>query len=138
MLASGATVRATAAGTGVSRGVVGQIRSGRRPADASRAAEARRQAAEGPARGVCPTCGHPVPLPCVACAAREQEKKRSPGRRRADALELLDQPIVVGLGLRNGHRERYEAIRAGKVAAGETPPSGQFSLRRAKHEGWTP
>lgn len=77
-------------------------------------------------------------MPCVACAARQQEAKRIPADRRAELLRLLEHAPVIGLDLRGAAQQRYQQVRARKIEADTAPEGGQFSLRRAKHEGWTP
>jgi transcriptional regulator with XRE-family HTH domain len=135
------TGREIARRTGVSRVVVDAIASGRRSPTASLREKLRREAkpaVEETARAVCPICGVWVSIPCVVCAARAREAQHSPADRLAEAVRLLEEPIVIGLDLRGDARQRYQEIRARKIAAGEVPTSGQFSLRRAKREGWVP
>lgn len=141
MLRMEVTGREIARRTGVHRGTVDAIRSGRRSPTASLREAQRREvkAAEvAIKRAVCSICGVEVSMPCVACAAREREAERSPADRRAELLRLLEQSPVIGLDLRGAAQQRYQEVRARRIAAGETPKGGLFSLRRAKHEGWVP
>lgn len=99
--------------TGVSRGTVGAIASGRRP-------DYNRQRPNGDLwpdvwgpRERCPGCGLRVYMPCRVCAARSfkasQPRQRSlPGTGREPELRLE---------LKEEHRRRYEQVRAWRRAA---------------------
>jgi len=92
--------RAIAALTGVSRGTVGAINSGKRAARPERREEAEQPS--GPPRR-CPGCGGMVLMPCLLCAVRGARA----GRRRAFPALRNNAATAVGLDLRPEHRQRY-------------------------------
>jgi len=98
--------------TGVSRGTVGAIASGkRRDLSTSRARrEDELEAPSGPPRR-CPQCGARVYLPCRLCHVRRlMAESRLP--RRPDRP---DGPLE--LELTDRHRARYEQVRARRARA---------------------
>ncbi len=101
--------------TGVCRGSVGAIASGRRPDYESQpepADDGPEEPAGPPAR--CPGCGAKVYMPCVLCHMRTEMGKRPPApanNRRDDAPESAD------LDLRLEHRVRYDEVREARRTA---------------------
>jgi len=95
--------------TGLSRGTVGAIASGKRPDydPAPRPGDGLREPAGLPER--CPGCGGIVYMPCRLCRVREQishSAKHRPPQRNVDPEDRLQ------LNLRGEHRLRYEQVRA--------------------------
>ena len=98
--------------TGVSRGTIGAIASGKRPDYELRPRtddEFERPA--GPPRR-CPTCGGMVYMPCRLCTLRRQLATKKKNRRMDPRPEGL-----LGLELRDEHRRRYEKVRAWRMQA---------------------
>jgi transcriptional regulator with XRE-family HTH domain len=97
---------------GVSRGTVGAIATGRRP-DFGRlhgATEEEEFAPTGPPAR-CPGCGGMVYMPCRLCRARARRATRLPVPRLPwPTLEKL-----LGLNLKEEHRQRYEQVRARRM-----------------------
>ena len=62
-------------------------------------------------RGLCPNCGHRVPLPCVVCAAEKDPLARSDHRQ--------DSKIILGVDLLPEDYARYLEIRQNKIAEGD-------------------
>jgi hypothetical protein len=93
--------------TGISRGSVGAIASGKR---SDRQPHDELETPTGPAVR-CPGCGGKVYMPCLLCQVRNTAKKpRSAlGRNAVRAAELPD------LNLRPEHRARYEELRARRI-----------------------
>lgn len=123
LLRLGVRQRTIARRIGISRGTVNAIALGHRRPDKSQHAAMRRPACEEvpPRPGSrCPVCGIEGPVPCVACAAREQKRRRGPAQRRREMVaDLLRYGPVVGLDLRPAERARYEQIRGRRA---ETTP----------------
>jgi hypothetical protein len=96
--------------TGVCRGSVGAIASGRRPDYESRLEPADEEPSGPPVR--CPVCGGKVYMPCVFCRVRAEMKtgRRLPVASRRDGdLESTD------LCLRPEHRARYDEVREARL-----------------------
>ena len=92
----------------VARGSVANILSGRRPDYLPK-----RRASQPPFTGAflrCPTCGAKTQFPCHGCKMRRALRRI--GRRM---VRENFQPL--GLGLKPEDQERYEAVRAAKLAA---------------------
>ncbi len=108
--------------TGVSRGTISAIASGKRP-DYQQLRRARQgeplEPAEPPER--CPGCGGMVYQPCRYCRARSLA-----ARLPRPAAPPRDQPPgeLLGLRLKDEHRLRYEAIHEAKRRAGEERSTG--------------
>jgi len=108
--------------TGVSRGTVHAIATGRRP-DYDRRRKPRDDEAgllepTGPLER-CPGCGGMVEMPCRLCRARSAADRSPPVIPRFVPPELH-----LGLDLRPKERKRYEEIRAQKLlAALESDPA---------------
>ena len=64
-------------------------------------------------RGVCPVCGHRVPLPCVACAAAAEKDPPARSDHRQDSK------IFLGVDLLPEDYARYLEIRQNKIAEGD-------------------
>ena len=98
--------------TGVSRGTIGAIASGKRPdyEPRSRIEDKSAQSADPPRR--CPTCGGMVYMPCRLCALRRRLASKKKNRRPDPRPEGL-----LGLELRDEHRKRYERVRAWRIQA---------------------
>jgi transcriptional regulator with XRE-family HTH domain len=103
--------------TGVSRGTIGAIASGRRP-DYQRLRRDREadplEPAGPPER--CPRCGGKVYHPCLLCRARSLA-----ARSRKPAAAPPREPVreFLGFQLKEEHRLRYEEIHEAKLHAGE-------------------
>lgn len=104
--------------TGLSRGTVGAIATGRRPD--YEALRRRRQEQEPPERTGppqrCPGCGALVLMPCLACELKSDARgapKRRPGPPSGHPDAILE------LDLRPEHRARYERVRARREAEAE-------------------
>jgi len=97
--------------SGVSRGTVAAISSGRR-ADRQPAPPKQYQPSleptEPPER--CPGCGGMVHMPCRLCQARAV-RTRTP-RRPLPSLLAVEMSEPLGLNLKEEHRRRYEQVRA--------------------------
>lgn len=89
--------------TGVSRGTVGAIDSGKRVIRVKRREDADQPS--GPPRR-CSGCGEMVLTPCLLCAVT----KTSADRRRAFPA-VRNGEATVGLELRPDHRQRYMQVR---------------------------
>jgi transcriptional regulator with XRE-family HTH domain len=100
--------------TGVSRGTVGAIASGKRPDYDSlrRTADDDFPEPTGPPRR-CSGCGGMVHMPCRVCYTRNA-KTNKPKSRIPSWLRELDEPLE--LDLRGEHRKRYTAIHLRKAA----------------------
>ena len=80
---------------GVSRGIVAAIADGRRGHHGRQLDNEMRPLNAGR----CPTCGVRVYLPCVACRAREFQRRTHRGRRSsADVLQLAAGECYAGHG----------------------------------------
>jgi hypothetical protein len=92
--------------TGVSRGSVGAIASGKRPDYAMPRSAGAEDCEEptGPPRR-CPGCGGMVYMPCVLCRVRET----TAARRQFAAVEDRDS---LDVNLRPEHRARFEVVLA--------------------------
>ena len=98
--------------TGVSRGSVGAIASGKRPDYELRSrVEDKFERPAGPPRR-CPTCGGMVYMPCRLCALRRRLAAKGRSRRPQPWPQGL-----LGLELRDEHRRRYERVRAWRIQA---------------------
>ena len=99
--------------TGISRGTIGLIASGKRP-DYDRLRAARRddplEPNGPPAR--CPQCGGMVYLPCRLCHARNLAALL-PAHAILWRQALSGGPLQ--LQLKEGHRRRYEEVRAQRI-----------------------
>jgi hypothetical protein len=99
--------------TGVCRGSVGAIASGRRldyESQPEPVADVPEELSGRPAR--CPGCGANVYMPCVLCRVQSEiaRRPRAPMKRRqADALHSTN------LNLRLEHRVRYDEVREAKL-----------------------
>ncbi len=103
--------------TGVCRGTIGGIASGKRP-DYQQLRRARQEDQLEPAGPLerCPGCGAMVYHPCRFCRARSlaaRRRRAAAGRRSEPGNEILE------LRLKDEHRLRYEAIHEAKRRAGE-------------------
>lgn len=109
LLAEGAlSYRAIARITGISRGTIGAIASGKRP-DLRKRSEEKDEVLEGPLER-CPACGGYVYMPCRLCRVRSM-LCRLPVRRLPDrSLEPLH------LELTDEQQARYERIHAQRRA----------------------
>ena len=94
--------------TGICRGTVGAIASGRRPDyEPPDEEEDEGEGPMGPPRR-CPNCGGLVFVPCRLCRVRKSiAGKRRPAPRRTTAE--VGQPLE--LALRPEHRARFEEVR---------------------------
>ena len=98
--------------TGVSRGSVGAIASGKRPDYELRSrVEDKFERPAGPPRR-CPTCGGMVYMPCRLCALRRRLASKGKNRRPDPRPEGGLAPE-----LRDEHRRRYEKVRAWRIQA---------------------
>ena len=92
--------------TGICRGSVGAIASGRRP-DYEPSEEDEEEEPTGPPRR-CPNCGGLVYVPCRLCRIRKAlAEKRRPAPRRA----TVESGEPLELDLRPEHRTRFEDVR---------------------------
>jgi hypothetical protein len=100
--------------TGVSRGTVAAIASGRRPDYGDRVPRRSDEAVEwlGPLER-CPGCGGMVSMPCRLCRARAVQERT---RRRRMASEDLQPDDPLGLDLHGKDRLRYEQVRRQMLA----------------------
>ena len=101
--------------TGISRGTVGAIASGRRrDHESSRPLEGGEfPEATGPLRR-CPGCGAMVYMPCRLCGTRALKERSSKRRARAWVMQP-EEPL--GLALRDEEQSRYEEVRSRRVSA---------------------
>lgn len=99
--------------TGISRGSVGAIASGRRPdyAACQREEDSCDEPLGPPAR--CPGCGGMVTMPCRLCRARQS---RSPQQRTRPHNESFNERLE--LNLRPEQHARYEEVRAARRRTG--------------------
>ena len=100
--------------TGVSRGTVGAIASGKRP-DYEPRSWLKDERPAGPPRR-CPICGGMVHMPCRLCVLRRwlaSNKKN----RRPDPRPDPQPDGLFDLELRDTHRKRYERVRAWRIQA---------------------
>jgi transcriptional regulator with XRE-family HTH domain len=91
--------------SGVSRGTVLEIASGRRPDYDALLAGEDWEEPTGPAVR-CPGCGGLVCMPCQLCRMRKLIANRGRRAPRKDPFEPIE------LNLRPDHRARYEEVRA--------------------------
>jgi len=89
--------------TGVSRGLVDAVASGKRP-DREIAPPSEEEEPTGPPAR-CPDCGGMVYLPCRACQVRLHHETKTRNHRVTFAMQPL------GLELRPEHRTRYEQVQ---------------------------
>lgn len=104
--------------TGVSRGTVAAIATGKRREQGPRKGRDETETLEpsGPPRR-CPGCGATVYMPCRACRTREIGDRRA----RSPWGLLRPEKEPLGLDLRDEHRRRYEQVRREAAA---TRPAG--------------
>jgi len=105
--------------TGVSRGSISAIASGRRPDYPGKRAGEDWIEAWGPLER-CPGCGARVYMPCRICAARSF--RASHPRQRL--VDLRRPEPELRLELKEEHRRRYEQVRARRLAAGQEEHDG--------------
>ncbi len=91
--------------TGISRGTVGAIVSGRRP-DYDNSDNGDQEEPPGPPKR-CPGCGGMVYMPCLLCLAKEVSAKN---RRVSPRSRGVGAPVEVGLELRPEHHARYRQV----------------------------
>ena len=108
LLARRGSQRGLARELGISRGTVGAIARGRRPADLSRRHAERIRPDHHYLTGHCPQCGRQIELPCRACRDEAAKKKRPPVGRRGSGIER-EEPITIAL--REEDEERYLVLR---------------------------
>lgn len=101
--------RAVARLTGVSRGSVRAIVSGKR-SDYVERREEWEEPVGPPER--CPECGGKVYMPCQLCRLRDVGRKGPRPTAWDDAIRL---DVPLGLDLRPEHRMRYEQVRARRL-----------------------
>ncbi len=99
--------------TGISRGTVGAILSGRRrDHESSRPLEGDEfPQATGPLQR-CPGCGAVVYMPCRLCRTRALKERSSKPRAR-----VMQPEEPLGLALRDEEQARYEEVRSRRVSA---------------------
>ena len=119
--------------TGVSRGTVGAIASGRRPDYEPRSkSDDEFERPSGPPQR-CTTCGGMVYMPCRLCALRRRLAASGKSRWRDPRPEL-----PLGMELRPEQQRRYEEVRAARAEAErlemERIASGQMDLEFAAIE----
>jgi hypothetical protein len=97
--------------TGVSRGTIGAIASGRRciRPRPTWPWEDEPLVPDTPPRR-CPDCGGMVYMPCRACRARKAISKLQ-GRGTMIQADVRQPIVPLGLNLKPVHRERYEEVR---------------------------
>ncbi len=94
--------------TGVSRGSVAAIASGRRPDYAERVPSIEEEEPTGPPER-CPVCGGMVFMPCKLCQTRQAMAE---DRRLRSKRGMAETPEWIEFDLRPEHRARYEEVRA--------------------------
>ncbi len=106
--------------TGVSRGTVGAIASGKRP-DYETLRPPEDDAWEEPAGPPerCPGCGGMVYMPCRLCRARK--KLGVEDRRRASRGGVVELQELPRLNLRPEHLARYEEVRTWRWEWADAP-----------------
>lgn len=97
--------------SGVSRGTVGAIASGKRPDYGPRPSDDEPDRPSGPPQR-CATCGGMVYMPCRLCALRERPAATGKSLRMDPRPDL-----PLELELRPEHRRRYEQVRAWREEA---------------------
>lgn len=90
--------------TGISRGTVGAIASGRRP-DYNNFDNGNLEEPSGPPKR-CPGCGGKVYMPCLLCRARKESAENPRGSARGSVVA----PVRVSLELRPEHHARYRQV----------------------------
>lgn len=105
--------------TGVSRGTVGSIASGRRKIISEKYLDSL-DSEESifylyPPK-LCLGCGYKVYLPCRICAARAAAAKSK--KIKIDETRIAPGPMVLGLNLKPAHQERYEEVRRWRRESG--------------------
>ena len=97
--------------TGVSRGTIGAIASGRRRIRPKpmRFWEDDALVPDTPPER-CPQCGSMVYMPCLACRTRK-EMEKSPNLRALTRANARQPFTPIGLNLKPAHQERYEEVR---------------------------
>jgi transcriptional regulator with XRE-family HTH domain len=116
--------------TGVSRGTIGAIASGRRRIQPRRMFfwEEEPMVPDVPPQR-CPQCGGMVYMPCRLCRTRKEMAKLPDIRAliRANAYQPF---MPLGLNLKPVHQQRYEEVRRWRVALAEP-----VALKREQREG---
>ncbi len=97
--------------TGVSRGTIGAIASGRRCIQPRRICflEEEPMVPDVPPQR-CPDCGGMVYIPCRLCRTRK-EMAKLPGIRALIRANAFQPFTLLGLNLKPVHQERYEEVR---------------------------
>lgn len=125
--------REVARRTGVSRCVVHRIATGKRKGRRPPPSEPWDVDRTGQPFTRCPDCGSLVQLPCHACLVRAATSPATRPKRT---------PALVGLELKDEHRERYEQVKAWREAQEDpnfktVPPDWPF-CRKEKGRGGRP
>jgi len=103
--------------SGVSRGTIGAIATGRRPDyPPPRAGEEESLEPSGPPER-CPECGGMVYMPCRLCSMRGA----TAAERIRPAIPDAEVEELPSLDLKQEHRQRYEQVRARLIR----PPAGR-------------
>jgi len=111
LLDEGMSQRKIARVTGISRGTIGRIHSGER-GETCPARLSRRQPDEYVPNGEiekCPTCGHRVVHPCLACIVRNRLEGKEP--RQAAEDEATEGSLILGLELLPEMLRDYAAMQ---------------------------
>jgi transcriptional regulator with XRE-family HTH domain len=97
--------------TGVSRGTIGAIASGRRQARPRRISlwEDELEVPDTPPQR-CPGCGGMVYMPCRLCRT-QKAIATMPALREQKLARLMQQIAPLGLNLKPVHQQRYEEVR---------------------------
>lgn len=106
--------RAIAKMTGVSRGTIIAVATGRRRERAPRPDDDSLEP-QGPPRR-CPRCGGLVYMPCRACLLRERTSRDAKYRRRAGPRQA-ESPLQLELA--EEHRRRYDVVHLKRMLVGE-------------------
>jgi hypothetical protein len=120
MLAEGKlSYRKIARFTGVSRGTIGAIASGRRRIQPRRICfwEEEPVVPDVPPQR-CPQCGGMVYMPCRLCRMRK-EMAKLPGIRALIRANAFQPFTPIGLNLKPVHQQRYEEVRRWRMALAE-------------------
>jgi transcriptional regulator with XRE-family HTH domain len=106
--------------TGVSRGTVGSIASGKRPdyETLRRSEETDWEEPAGPPER-CPGCGGMVYMPCRLCHAMKSRGKLARSSRK---VKMVLSDVSCQLDLRPDHRVRYEEVRNWREARAAMEP----------------
>jgi hypothetical protein len=116
--------------TGVSRGTIGAIASGRRRIQPRRMFfwEEEPTVPDVPPER-CPDCGGMVYMPCRLCRTRKEMTKLS-GIRALIRMNAFQPFTPIGLNLKPVHQQRYEEVRRWRVALAKP-----VAPKREQHEG---